>query len=85
MLANWVADFSKNMLLVQATIPMVPWPADPYSQAVVLQIKDDNFGLIEIKCGAGERATRFYCLFHRDQVSCYVLFFAIFFYLFLFE
>ena len=70
--ADCVADFNKNMLLVQATMPMVPWPADPHSQAVVWQIKDANYGLIEIKCGSGEKASRFFCLFHRNQVNIFV-------------
>ena len=68
-LAGYISNFNKNMLLVQATMPMVPWPADPYSQAVIWQIKDENYGLIEIKCGPEGQGGRFFCLFHKHQVS----------------
>jgi hypothetical protein len=51
---------------------------DPYSEATIWEIKDDNFGLIEIK---GRRKVkkvfsedefqdyRFFVLFHKDQVK----------------
>ena len=68
-LDSCIAEFNLNSILVQATMPMVPWPGDPNSQAVIFQIKDANYGLIEIKCAAGEKLSSFFCLFHKDQVS----------------
>ena len=71
-----VAEFSNSFLLVHATVPMLPWPGDPDSEASIVQIKDHNYGLIEVKCGgAGERATKLFCLFHKDQVmeSCLLM------------
>jgi hypothetical protein len=35
----------------------------------VWQIKDEDYGLIEVKGGPPADLYRFFCLFHKDQVS----------------
>jgi hypothetical protein len=55
--------------MVLATLPVMPLPDDPNSQAIIWQVKDDNNGIIEVKGGPLDDAFRFFVLFHKDQVS----------------
>ena len=41
---------------------------DPYGKATVWQIKDESFGLVEVKGGTVQDPFRFFALFHIDQV-----------------
>jgi hypothetical protein len=56
-------------LFVLATLPKFPMPEDPNSVASVWLVKDDNYGLIEVKGGLAESQYRFFVLFHKDQVG----------------
>jgi hypothetical protein len=64
-----IDEFKSYIVFVQATLPKFPWSGDPNSAATIWQIKDDNYGLIEVKGGPLESPYRFFVLFHKDQVS----------------